>query len=125
VWGCNTPPIIQNVGQNGTNICLKLKVKVGKIWSKFEIKDGQSYEIVRNFNNFYALVMFALKQLQVKHFYYLVQILGKVGKTDDDNPPPPPPPPNVDVFTTSLFPNPNRKIVNLLLQGPKISFKFP
>jgi methyl coenzyme M reductase subunit D len=23
------------------NICLKLKVKVGKIWSKFEIKDGQ------------------------------------------------------------------------------------
>ena len=28
----------QNVGQNGTNICLKLKVKVGKIWSKFEIK---------------------------------------------------------------------------------------
>jgi hypothetical protein len=41
-----------------------LKVKVGKIWLKFEIKDGQSYEIVRNFNNFYALVMFALKQLQ-------------------------------------------------------------
>ena len=40
------------IGQNGTNICLKLKVKVGKIWSKFEIKDGQSYEIVRNFNNF-------------------------------------------------------------------------
>ena len=49
----NLDPIIQNVGlQNGTNICLKLKVKVGKIWSKFEIKDGQSYEIVRNFNNF-------------------------------------------------------------------------
>jgi hypothetical protein len=31
------------VGQNGTNICLKLKVKVGQIWSKFEIKDGQSF----------------------------------------------------------------------------------
>jgi hypothetical protein len=39
------------------NICLKLKVKpgkswskfenkVGKIWSKFEIKEGQSYEIL-------------------------------------------------------------------------------
>jgi hypothetical protein len=26
------------VGQNGTNICLNMKVKVGKIWSKFEIK---------------------------------------------------------------------------------------
>jgi hypothetical protein len=30
--------VIQNVGQNGTNICFKLKVKVGKIWSKFAIK---------------------------------------------------------------------------------------
>ena len=43
---------VATVGQNGTDICLKLKVKVGKIWSKFEIKNGQSYQIVRNFNNF-------------------------------------------------------------------------
>jgi hypothetical protein len=31
-----TPPMIQTlvkVGQNGTDICLKLKVKLGKIWS--------------------------------------------------------------------------------------------
>jgi hypothetical protein len=36
--GCNTPPIIQTlvkVGQNRTDICLKLKVKLG-------IKDGRS-----------------------------------------------------------------------------------
>jgi hypothetical protein len=43
--GCNTSPIIQTlvkVGQNGTDICLKLKVKIGKMWSKFGIKDGRS-----------------------------------------------------------------------------------
>jgi hypothetical protein len=48
------------------DICLKLKVKLGKIWSKFEIKDGrvaESYEIVGNFNNFEAFVMFAVKKL--------------------------------------------------------------
>ena len=28
------------------------------------VKFAQSYEIVRNFNNFYALVMFSLKKLQ-------------------------------------------------------------
>ena len=33
--GSVTPPIIQTlvkVGQNGTDICLKLKVKLGKVW---------------------------------------------------------------------------------------------
>jgi hypothetical protein len=52
VWGGVTPPNNSNigqswskwnwylpkVGQNGTDICLKLKVKLGKIWSKFWIK---------------------------------------------------------------------------------------
>jgi hypothetical protein len=57
---------LPNVGQNGTDICLKLKVKIGKIWSKFGIKDGRScsklsYEMVGNFNNFKAFVMFAVK----------------------------------------------------------------
>jgi hypothetical protein len=37
VGGGVTPPIIQTlvkVGQNGTDICLKFKVKLGKIWDK-------------------------------------------------------------------------------------------
>jgi hypothetical protein len=51
---------VPKVGQNGTDFCLKLKVKLG-------IEDGrtvaQSYEIVRNFNNFKAFVMFAVKKI--------------------------------------------------------------
>jgi hypothetical protein len=34
-WGGVTPPIFQTlvkVGQNGIDICLKLKVKLGKVW---------------------------------------------------------------------------------------------
>jgi hypothetical protein len=42
VGGVTLPPNNSNVGQNGTDICLKLKVKIGKIWSKFGIKDGRS-----------------------------------------------------------------------------------
>jgi hypothetical protein len=52
------PPIIQTlvkVGQNGTDICLKFKVKLGNIWPKFGrlemVEVAQSYEMVRNFNN--------------------------------------------------------------------------
>jgi hypothetical protein len=59
-----TRPNSSNVGQSGTDICLKLKVKLGKIWSKFRIKEGRSYEMVRNFNNFKAFVMFAVKNLE-------------------------------------------------------------
>jgi hypothetical protein len=54
----------RKVGQKGTDICLKLKVKLGKIRSKFGIKAGRSYEMVCNFNNFKAFVMFAVKKLE-------------------------------------------------------------
>ena len=78
--GSNTPPppIIQTlvkVGQNGTDICLKLKVKFGNFLSKFGIKKvevAQSYEIIRNFKNFKVFVMFALKKLEA-----LLILVGK------------------------------------------------
>jgi hypothetical protein len=89
--GCNTPNnsnvgqrwskwnwYLPKVGQNRTDICLKLKVKLGKIWSKFGIKMvevAQSYEMDGNFNNFKAFVMFAVKKLEallilVENFEY-------------------------------------------------------
>jgi hypothetical protein len=34
--------LLKVVGQNRTNIFLKCKVKLGKIWSKLGIKDGGS-----------------------------------------------------------------------------------
>jgi hypothetical protein len=58
---------LTKVGQNGTDICLNLKIKLGKIWSMFGIKNGrvaESYEIVGNFNHFKAFVMFAVKKLE-------------------------------------------------------------
>jgi hypothetical protein len=57
------------------DICLKLKVKLGKIWSKFGIKDGrvaENYEIVGNFNNFKAFVMFVVKTMEA-----LLILVGK------------------------------------------------
>ena len=67
--GCSTPPpppnnpnigqswskwnwYLPEVGQNGTDICLKLKVKLGKIWSKFGIKDGRSCSKLWNGSQF-------------------------------------------------------------------------
>jgi hypothetical protein len=55
VWGGVTAPNNSNVGQSlskwnwylpkvgqkGTDICLKLKAKLGKIWSKFGVRDGR------------------------------------------------------------------------------------
>ena len=49
------------VGQNGTDICVKLKVKLG---IKRMTEVAQSYEIVRNFNNFKAFVMFAVEKFE-------------------------------------------------------------
>jgi hypothetical protein len=43
---------LHKVGQDGTYICLKLKEKLGKC------------EMIRNFNNFIAFVMFAVKKLE-------------------------------------------------------------
>jgi hypothetical protein len=75
------------------------------------VKFAQSYEIVRNFNNFHALVILVenifltnqplLPVLNIlgKHFYDLVKILGKVGQNMTT------PPPNVDAFATSLGPS--------------------
>jgi hypothetical protein len=52
---------LPKVGQNGTDICLKLKVKLGKVW---DIRWSKllSYKMVRTFNNFKASVTFAMKK---------------------------------------------------------------
>jgi hypothetical protein len=44
--------MLVKVGQNGTDICLELKVKIGKIWSKFGIKEGRNCSILWNGSQF-------------------------------------------------------------------------
>ena len=55
------------VDQNGTDICLKLKVKLEKFGKSLGYKMVEvfkSYEMVRTFNNFKASVTFAMKKLE-------------------------------------------------------------
>jgi hypothetical protein len=58
---------LPKVGQNGTDIRLKLKVnsrseKLGKSLGYKMVEVVKSYEMVRNFNNFKASVTFAVKK---------------------------------------------------------------
>jgi hypothetical protein len=52
---------LPKVGQNGTDICLKLKV-IGKSLGYKMVEFVKSYEMVRTFNNFKASVTFAVKK---------------------------------------------------------------
>jgi hypothetical protein len=92
--GCNTPnnSNVRKVGQNGTDICVKLKVKLG---IKRMTEVAQSYEIVRNSNNFKAFVMFAVKKFEtmlmlVRKIFLTSLISGCVCRQTMTTPPPPP-----------------------------------
>ena len=99
----------QRVGQNGTDICLILKVKVRKIWSKFgeKIRSPEKF-----FDDGYVSPehFFDLPPPpppppppRRQHFREIFLRLGqkrrKCWSKHDDTPPPPP---NVDGFATSL-----------------------
>jgi hypothetical protein len=49
---------LPKVGQNGTDICVNLKVKLGIKMTEI------ANEMVRNFNNFKRFVIFAMKKLE-------------------------------------------------------------
>jgi hypothetical protein len=97
---------LPKVGQNGTDIRLKLKVKLGKVMKWFAIltilsfcyvcgeKIGSLAYLGRKILNVLMLVWkIFLTSPRGQHFRDLVKILGNVGQNMTTPPPPPPPPP--------------------------------